>query len=228
MQNNDKQKKKIPLFPKFNTTSILKKYNRNAMLSDSSDDSGIFENSSDYEANDEQNNKNNIYLNNDIKEKKIQIHRIKTIETDKNNYKSKKSVDDFKDIEEYVSTHAYDKKNMNNYKNNINSKNNDNKNKKKGGKTPEKKKENKIINDFFINNEGDIEFSENNKKDNKNKQKSNNNNITNIFGPLMEEDENYKSIFINQNKSIFNSKKELWKFQKILLENQIIDFKSKK
>ena len=43
----------------------------------------------------------------------------------------------------------------------------------------------------------------------------------------MEEDENFGSIFINQNKSIFNSKKELWKFQKILLDNQIIDFKSK-
>ena len=44
----------------------------------------------------------------------------------------------------------------------------------------------------------------------------------------MEEDENYRSIFINQNKSIFNSKKELWKFQKILLDNQIFDIKSKK
>ena len=44
----------------------------------------------------------------------------------------------------------------------------------------------------------------------------------------MEEDENFRSILFNQNKSIFNSKKELWKFQKILLENQIIDFKSKK
>jgi hypothetical protein len=43
----------------------------------------------------------------------------------------------------------------------------------------------------------------------------------------MEEDENFRSIFINQNVSIFNSKKELWKFQKILLDNQIIDFKSK-
>jgi hypothetical protein len=70
-------------------------------------------------------------------------------------------------------------------------------------------------------------LSDKNKKETKNNKKSNNNNITNIYGALMEEDENFRSIFINQNVSIFNSKKELWKFQKILLDNQIIDFKSK-
>jgi hypothetical protein len=45
----------------------------------------------------------------------------------------------------------------------------------------------------------------------------------------MEEDENNKNLnmSINHNKSIFNSVKDLWKFQKILLENDIIDIISK-
>ena len=66
----------------------------------------------------------------------------------------------------------------------------------------------------------------NTQKDGKNKQNNEENNI--ILGPLMEEDENFNSIFINQNKSIFSSIKELWEYQKILLENQIFDMKSKK
>jgi hypothetical protein len=43
----------------------------------------------------------------------------------------------------------------------------------------------------------------------------------------MEEDENNKNISLNRNKSIFGSIKDLWKFQKILLENDIIDIISK-
>jgi hypothetical protein len=43
----------------------------------------------------------------------------------------------------------------------------------------------------------------------------------------MEEDENNKNMSISYNKSIFNSVKDLWKFQKILLENDIIDIISK-
>ena len=198
MQNIEKPKKKIPLFPKSKTTALLKKYNGNAMLSDSSDDSDILEDSSDYEANEESNN-NKIYFNNDLNNKINPIHKTKTFIDNANSLSPRKSIDDFKDIEEYVSKYNYDKNNKNNNNNKIIE--NKNKNKKKEGKTPEKKKENKII--------------------------SNNNNITNIYGALMEEDENFRSIFINQNVSIFNSKKELWKFQKILLDNQIIDFKSK-
>ena len=224
MQNNEKPKKKIPLFPKSKTTALLKKYNGNAMLSDSSDDSDILEDSSDYEANEESNN-NKIYFNNDLNNKINPIHKTKTFIDNANSLSPRKSIDDFKDIEEYVSKYNYDKNNKN--KNNNKITENKNKNKKKEGKTPEKKKENKIINDIFINKEGDIVLSDKNKKETKNNQKSNNNNITNIYGALMEEDENFRSIFINQNVSIFNSKKELWKFQKILLDNQIIDFKSK-
>ena len=225
MQNIEKPKKKIPLFPKSKTTALLKKYNGNAMLSDSSDDSDILEDSSDYEANEESNN-NKIYFNNDLNNKINPIHKTKTFIDNANSLSPRKSIDDFKDIEEYVSKYNYDKNNKNN-KNNNKIIENKNKNKKKEGKTPEKKKENKIINDIFINKEGDIVLSDKNKKETKNNQKSNNNNITNIYGALMEEDENFHSIFINQNVSIFNSKKELWKFQKILLDNQIIDFKSK-
>ena len=136
-------------------------------------------------------------------------------------------VDNFRDIEEYLAKITLEKGSTNTFI--------DIKNKKKEGNSPEKKinqKEScKIINDFYINNEGDIELTDSNKKDGKSKQKNeinNNVNVTQSLGPLMEEDENYNSIFINQNKSISNSKKELWKFQKILLENQIFDMKSKK
>ena len=224
MQNNEKPKKKIPLFPKSKTTALFKKYNGNAMLSDSSDDSDILEDSSDFEGNEESNN-NIIYSNNDLNNQINPFHKTKTFIDNANSLSPRKSIDDFKDIEEYVSKYNYDKNNKN--KNNNKIIENKNKNKKKEGKTPEKKKENKIINDFFINKEGDIVLSDKNKKENKNNKKSNNNNVTNIYGALMEEDENFRSIFINQNVSIFNSKKELWKFQKILLDNQIIDFKSK-
>ena len=224
-----KPKKKIPLFPKSKTTSLFKKHNENAMLSDSSDDSDILNDSSDYETNEDKNDDKVGII------KKNEFMRIKTYNIvgdksdDNNSYLTprKSIIDDFRDIEEYVTKSAYDKQNISKINDNKN------KNKKKEEKSPNKKennkKENKIINDFFINNEGDIEFKEENKKDAKNKQKSNKNNnyMAKSLGPLMEEDENFRSIFINQNKSIFNSKKELWKFQKILLDNQIIDFKSK-
>ena len=225
----EKHKKKIPLFPKCKTTSLFKKHNGNAMLSDFSDDSDILNDSSDYDTNDDKNNDKEEII------KKNEFMRLKTfnIEVDKSNDNiscltpRKSIIDGFRDIEEFVSKNTYDKTNLNKINDNKN------KNRKKEEKSPDKKdnnkKENKIINDFFINNEGDIEFKEENKKNAKNKQKSNKNNnyIAKSLGPLMEEDENYGSIFINQNKSIFNSKKELWKFQKILLDNQIIDFKSK-
>ena len=225
----EKPKKKIPLFPKYKTTALFKKYSGNAMLS-SSDDSDILNDSSDYETTEDKNNNNNKIGT----IKKNELMRIKTftIEVDKSNDNDtcitprKSIVDGFKDIEEYVSKSAYENKSLNKINDNKN------KNKKKEEKSPDKKdnkKENKIINDFFINNEGDIEIKEETKKDGKNKQNSNknNNHIAKSLGPLMEEDENFGSIFINQNKSIFNSKKELWKFQKILLDNQIIDFNSK-
>ena len=147
-----------------------------------------------------------------------------------------------------------DNKNKNKDKNKDKTKDK-NKDKSKDKKISGEKNEIKIINDFFINNEGDIELSGNNIKDSKeiinqvlgvkipttnniitstsnikdskNKQKTNNNNITKFLGPLMEEDENNKNMSINHDKSIFNSVKDLWKFQKILLENDIIDSISK-
>ena len=223
----EKPKKKIPLFPKYKTTSLFKNHNGNAMFS-SSDDSDILNDSSDYETNEDKNNDNKIEI---IKQNEFMRMKTFNIEVDKTNDNDscltpRKSIDGFRDIEEYVSKSAYENKNINKINDNKN------KNKKKEEKSSDKKdnkKENKIINDFFINNEGDIEFKEENKKDGKNKQNSNKNNnyMAKSLGPLMEEDENFGSIFINQNKSIFNSKKELWKFQKILLANQIIDFKSK-
>ena len=139
-----------------------------------------------------------------------------------------KNIDDFKDIEDYVANSTYDmeklkEKNLNK----INDNKIKNKDKNKDKKITEEKNEIKIINDFFINNDGDIELSANNIKESKNKQKNSNNNITKHLGPLMEEDENNKTMSINNNKSIFNSVKDLWKFQKILLENDIIDIISK-
>ena len=225
----ERPKKKIPLFPKYKTTTLFKKHNGNAMLSSSSDDSDILNDSSDnetYEGIKNNNNKVEVIKNEFMRMKTFNVEVGKSNDNDPCLTPRKSIIDGFKDIEEYVSKSAYGNKNINKINDNMN------KNKKKDQKSPDKKdnkKENKIINDFFINNEGDIEFKEENKKDAKNKQKSNKNNnyIAKSLGPLMEEDENFGSIFINQNKSIFNSKKELWKFQKILLDNQIIDFKSK-
>ena len=221
MQNSEKPKKKIPLFPKFKTTGILNKYNKNAVLSDSD----ILEDSSDYENNEESNN-----IDNYTQDNKVQKLNTINFDIDKSNINTyltpRKSIDDFKDIEDYLIKSGNDiekikEKNLN--------KINDNKN--KDGNLPDKNNNNKIINDFFINNEGDIELSENNIKDIKNKQKSskNNNNyiMTNSLGPLTEEDKFSGISFINKKKSIFNSVKDLWKFQKILLENQIIDIQSK-
>lgn len=247
MENSDKPKKKVPMFPKYKSYGAIKIYNPNQMISDSSDDSNIFENSSDNENEEQKNNSNkiNLDINIDNEQNKVknELPKNKTLNLviNKSNINStltpRISIDIFKDIEEYVSNNVYsnyvNKNNNNNNKNNKDNKNNkNNKNKNKEGKTPNKineKKENKIINDFFINKEGDIELFENTQNDEKKNHKSRKNTyvMTKSLGPLMEEDENYKSIFINQNKSIFSSKKDLWKFQKILLENQIIDYKSK-
>ena len=223
---NEKPKKKIPLFPKSKTSFAIRKNNGNAMLSDSSDDSDILQDSSasDYEVEEEQRTYTMIATKNNN-----QINSL-NIDVDKKNNKSSlipSKDDDFKDIEEYVANNIYDKK--------ITNKNNEDKNKKKEIKSPDqknnKKENNKIINDFFINNEGDIELTGKNINDIKNKQKSNKNNqntgVVGCLGPLMEEDELNGTIFLNRNKSIFNSKKELWKFQKILLDNQIFDMNSK-
>lgn len=235
MENSQKPKPKIPLFSKNKTsTNFINMRANTAVLAYSSDSSDIFEDS------DNDNNEENIYNS------QIRIDNQIKATSEKNIFKSyfspKKSPDDFKDIEDYVANSAYgmekikgknlnkinDNKNKNKDKNKDKNKTKDKiKDKSKDKKISDEKNEIKIINDFFINNEGDIELSGNNIKDCKNKQKSTNNNITKFLGPLMEEDENNKTISINQDKSIFNSVKDLWKFQKILLENDIIDSISK-
>jgi len=235
MENSQKPKPKIPLFSKNKTsTNFINMRANTAVLAYSSDSSDIFEDS------DNDNNEENIYNS------QIRIDNQIKATSEKNIFKSyfspKKSPDDFKDIEDYVANSAYGMekikgKNLNKINNNKNKNKDKNKDKNKtkdkikdkskDKKISDEKNEIKIINDFFINNEGDIELSGNNIRDCKNKQKSKNNNITKFLGPLMEEDENNKTISINQDKSIFNSVKDLWKFQKILLENDIIDSISK-
>lgn len=234
MEKSQKPKPKIPLFSKNKTsTNFISMRANTAVLAYSSDSSDIFEDLSDND-----NNEENIYNS------QIRIDNQIKATSEKNIFKSyfspKKSPDDFKDIEDYVANSAYDMekikgKNLNKINDNKNKNKDKNKDKTKGknkDKSKDKKisgekNEIKIINDFFINNEGDIELSGNNIKDSKNKQKTNNNNITKFLGPLMEEDENNKNMSINHDKSIFNSVKDLWKFQKILLENDIIDSISK-
>ena len=221
---NTTKKKKVPLFPTFKTSNTLKTLKGHPMLSDSSDGSDI-DNLSDCEI-----NENNIIysrMNKKINNKDLKLNGLLDLNKSKSEMNSyiapRPTIDAFKDIEEYVAKSAFDKNKINN--------NNENKNPKDEGKIQDinfiKKNSAKIINDFYINNEGDIELTNNTQKDGKNKQNNEeNNNI--ILGPLMEEYENFNSIFINQNKSIFSSIKELWDYQKILLENQIFDMKSKK
>jgi hypothetical protein len=227
MENLQKPKPKIPLFSenKASTTFINMRANT-AVLTYSSDSSDIFEDLSDNDNNEENINYFKNRLDNQIK-----TTSVKNI-FKPNNLFLKKNTDDFKDIEEYVANSAYDieklkGKNLNKIYDNKNKNKDKNKDKIKDKKIGDEKNEPKIINDFFINNEGDIELSANNIKDSKNKQKNSNNNITKSLGPLMEEDENNKNMSINHNKSIFGSIKDLWKFQKILLENDIIDIISK-
>jgi len=233
MENSQKPKPKIPLFSKNKTTTNFASMRANtAVLAYSSDSSDIFEDLSDNEVNNEENMYfPKIKLDNEIKttsEKNILKQNFTS------HLSPKKNIDDFKDIEDYVANSTYGmekkkEKNLNKINDNKN-KNKDkdkNKDKNKDKKITDEKNEIKIINDFFINNEGDIELSGNNIKDSKNKQKNSNNNITKFLGPLMEEDEYNKTMSINHNKSIFNSVKDLWKFQKILLENDIIDIISK-
>ena len=229
MENSEKQKKKIPLFPKFKTTMTIRKHNANVMLSESSDDSDILQDSSDNEAEVEEDQR--AYTMIAISKSKSNKNKPLNIDISKS-HNNQNLNPDFKDIEDYVA------QNQNIYDKKIPNKINEDKNKKKEVKSPDKKnnkkENNKILDDIFINNEGDIELKEKNKKDIKNKQKlsKNNQKVIKYLGPLMEEDENNGDIFINQNKSIFNSKKELWKFQKILLDNHIFDIifdiKSKK
>ena len=222
MENSEKQKKKIPLFPKFKTTMTIRKHNANVMLSESSDDSDILQDSSDNEAEVEEDQR--AYTMIAISKSKSNKNKPLNIDISKS-HNNQNLNPDFKDIEDYVA------QNQNIYDKKIPNKINEDKNKKKEVKSPDKKnnkkENNKILDDIFINNEGDIELSGNNIKDSKNKQKSSNNNITKFLGPLMEEDENNKNMSISYNKSIFNSVKDLWKFQKILLENDIIDIISK-
>ena len=216
MENLQKPKPKIPLFSKNKTTTTFINMRSNtAVLTYSSDSSDIFEDLSDNDNNEENINYFKNRLDNQIK-----TTSVKNI-FKPNNFFPKKSTDDFKDIEEYVANSAYDieklkGKNLNKIYDNKNK--NKDKDKIKDKKIADEKNEPKIINDFFINNEGDIELSDNNIKDSKNKQKNDNNNITKFLGPLMEEDENNKNMSINHNKSILGSIKDLWKFQKILLK----------
>ena len=232
MENSENKikKKKIPLFPTLKASNTVRNFKGHPMLSDSSDDSDILENLSDYETNEEQyhtiySKMNNIKNNNDLKLKGLQLLDLNKSNSEiSSSLTPRPTLDAFRDIEEYVAKSTFDK-------NKINS-NNENKSLKDEGKTLDikySKKDNfKIINDFYINNEGDIiELTDNTQKDGKNKQNNEENNDI-ILGPLMEEDENFNSIFINQNKPIFSSIKELWEYQKILLENQIFDMKSKK
>ena len=106
---NEKPKKKIPLFPKSKTSFAIRKNNGNAMLSDSSDDSDILQDSSasDYEVEEEQRTYTMIATKNNN-----QINSL-NIDVDKKNNKSSlipSKDDDFKDIEEYVANNIYDKK----------------------------------------------------------------------------------------------------------------------
>ena len=227
MENSEDttKKKKIPLFPVLKTSKTLKNLKGHPMLSDSSDDSDILGNISDYEEDDEEihtiySKMNNKIDNNDLKLKGTKSLKLER-EKSKINLIPRPTIDAFRDIEEYVEKNTLDKNINNIYK--------ENKIRKSEGR-PQVKKENKkvtfkIVNDFYINNEGDIELTDNTPKDGKNNEENKDNTIS--LGPLMEEYENSNSIFINQNKSIFSSKKELWEFLKILLENHIFDMKSK-
>ena len=209
MENLEKHKKIIPLFPTFQNNKKLRnnKEKEKGFISDSSD-SGIFEESLESDKTEDNSNSNKI---NEINEKEKKFKPCLTL-----NSKSRISIDGFQDIEEYIAN------------NNLDYENDDNIN--KSGKKEEKKDNNiydikgnkqeneKLKNDVFINKEGEIEISKNKNASIK---------VTKSLGPLMEEYENTNSSIIHQNKSIFNSKKEMWKFQKILLENHIIDIQSK-
>ena len=259
MENTDKPKIKIPLFPKIKTNFKAPNFSTGKLLYDSSEssDSNILEYSSDF---DETEDYNNILFSpqNNAKDHLSKIHimnNIKSLATDLSksgkNIIPKKPLDEFTEIEEYLANSPYNSKN----KNEINQKKEKSKEKKsksksKGkieifkskskGKTVKlkekdikKDKDNKkIINDFFINKEGDIESNEItiNNIDSKHKTiiKNKSSKIIKCIGPLMEEDINTGAFLINNKKSIFSSVKDLWKFQKILLENHIIDIQSKK
>ena len=261
MENTDKPKIKIPLFPKIKTNFKAPNFSTGKLLYDDSSessDSNILEYSSDF---DETEDYNNILFSpqNNAKDHLSKIHimnNIKTLATDLSksgkNIIPSKSLDEFSEIEEYLAKSPYNSKN----KNEINQKKEKSKEKKSKSKSKgkteifkskskgkivklkdkkdiKKDKDNKkIINDFFINKEGDIESNQItiNNIDSKQKTiiKNKSSKIIKCIGPLMEEDINTGAFLINNKKSIFSSVKDLWKFQKILLENHIIDMQSKK
>lgn len=212
--------------------------------SDSSDDSNILEDSSDYETNEDR--KTFFGSKNIRNDQLLQTHtmtNIKSLANDisksvKNIFSTTKTIQKFSD-EDYQVKIPNETKNKN-VINEIKEKKKDNKNTKKVKikerddiKDKDKDKDNiKIFKDFFGNKEGDNESNE--KKDNvpvkikRSNIKHKTNKVTKSIWPLMEEDINSKGLSIENKKSIFTSVKELWKFQKILLENQIIDYKSKK
>ena len=233
MENIDKPKVKIPLF-KNEIITRNKNYKGNQILSESSD-SNIFEDSSD----------NDIYEDKKVplspksrNDQLSEIHTMTNIKSSANdisksvkNIFGSKTIDNFTEIEEYLANSPIKKKNKNAFNEKRTTEKKNNKKVKINDKDKDKDSE-KIIKDFFINKEGDIESSEIKVNNLDNKQRSNikhkTNNVIKNIGPLMEEDINSGVVLIDNNKSIFTSIKELWKFQKILLENQIIDIKSKK
>jgi hypothetical protein len=240
MENIDKPKVKIPLF-KNEIKTRNQNYKGNQILSDSSD-SNIFEDSSDNDINEDK----KVLFSPKLPE----IHtmaNIKSLSNDisrsvKNIFESK-TIDNFKEIEDYLANSPIKNKNKNvineNKEKTTEKKNNKkfkikdkDKDKDKNKIKTKDKGSQKIIKDFFINKEGDIESSEIKVNNLDNNQRSNikhkTNNVIKNIGPLMEEDINSGVVLIDNNKLIFTSVKELWKFQKILLENQIIDIKSKK
>ena len=169
MENTDKPKKKIPLFPKFKTNVTIQKYKGNSMFSDSSN-SNILEDSSDQDTYEDNN-----YLccsNKDVlKTQNLMSEEIDKIDISRANNSlyitPKKIIDDFREIEEFLAKNTYYKKNsckINENKNKEKSPEKKN-NKKEKDKDKDKDKDNiKIINDFFINNEGDPEFISSSKR----------------------------------------------------------------
>lgn len=210
--------------------------------SDSSD-SNILEDSSDFETNEDR--KTYFGTKNIGNDQLLQTHtmtNIKSLANDisksvKNIFSTTKTIKKFSD-EDYPVKSSYETKNKNVINETKEEKKKDSKNNKKvkikeKDDIKDKDKDNiKIFKDFFVNKEGDNES--NGKKESnpviikRSNIKHKTNKVTKSIWPLMEEDINSRGLLIDNKKSIFTSLKELWKFQKILLENQIIDYKSKK
>ena len=121
MENTDKPKIKIPLFPKIKTNFKAPNFSTGKLLYDSSEssDSNILEYSSDF---DETEDYNNILFSpqNNAKDHLSKIHimnNIKSLATDLSksgkNIIPKKPLDEFTEIEEYLANSPYNKKNKN-------------------------------------------------------------------------------------------------------------------